>query len=74
MEETKLKMVVDRTKRWLERERSASTRTSSSGAAKRTQLVYDEVNEVVDCIMDHPSSEFAELPKQYMSVLAARKF
>jgi len=70
MEETKLKMVVDRTNseynlfnnlQWQEVEKrkksNHKTMPSSSGVAEGTQLVNDEVNEVIYCIMDRPSNE-----------------
>jgi len=43
--------------RRLEREEEQSQEPSSSSAAEGTQLMNDEVNQVVDCIMNHPSSE-----------------
>ncbi|KAL9383604.1 hypothetical protein Peur_023927 [Populus x canadensis] len=70
MEETKLKMVVDRTNleynlfnnlQWQEvgkrKKSNHKTMPSSSGVAEGTQLVNDEVNEVVNCIIDRPSNE-----------------
>jgi hypothetical protein len=86
MEGTKLKKVVNRTNseynllnnlQWQEvgkrKKSNHKNMPSSSSTTEGTQLVNDKVNQAVDCIMHHPTSELLNFQiEQYMSILTRK--
>jgi len=60
------------TRGWKDKEEQ-SQEPSSSSAAEGTQLMNDEVNQVVDCIMNRLSSELVNFQSTICDSLPQRK-